>query len=78
LVGDPLPAAAPFDPTANHQSGETTLLFLIAALDIALSFECVDGFHNTEPPTMRGGEVYARITTPEQVDRELRSDLDKL
>ena len=33
---------------------------------------------HVKPPRMMGGEVYALITTPEEVDRELRGELDKL
>ncbi len=33
---------------------------------------------HVKPPQMMGGEVHALITTPEEVDRELRGELDKL
>ncbi|MGO9596745.1 MAG: universal stress protein [Isosphaeraceae bacterium] len=33
---------------------------------------------HVKPPRMMGGEVHALITTPEEVDRELRGELDKL
>ena len=32
---------------------------------------------HVKPPQMMGGEVHALITTPEEVDRELRGELDK-
>ncbi len=33
---------------------------------------------HVKPPRMMGGEVHALITTSEEVDRELRGELDKL
>jgi len=33
---------------------------------------------HVKPPRMMGGEVHVLITTPEEVDRELRGELDKL
>jgi nucleotide-binding universal stress UspA family protein len=33
---------------------------------------------HVKPPRMMGGEVHALITTPEEIDTELRAELDKL
>jgi nucleotide-binding universal stress UspA family protein len=33
---------------------------------------------HVKPPPLMGGEVHALITTPEEMDRELRAELDKL
>ena len=33
---------------------------------------------HVKPPRMMGGEVHALITTLEEVDRELRGELDRL
>jgi nucleotide-binding universal stress UspA family protein len=33
---------------------------------------------HVKPPELMGGEVHALITTPAEVDRELRAELDKL